>query len=342
MKDLKGAWVYHTNIFNQGTSFESSPIVVDGIMYLTGPQSQVYALDARNGQEKWKYTPNIDVLGLPLCCGQVNRGVAVGDGLVFVGQVDAKLTALNQDTGEVAWSVQVDDPRAGYSETMAPVYYDGLVYIGVSGAEYEIRGHVTAYDAKTGDQVWRFYTIPGPGEFGHDTWPQDNDMWKYGGGSMWQAPAIDPDLGMLYIQVGNPSPDLDGTMRAGDNLFTESIVALDLKSGERKWHFQEVHHDIWDYDTVSPNVLFDVEMDGKTVKGLGQAGKTGWVYLLNRETGEPLVGIEEKPVPQMESSIPPPRNPSRLVTPSCRWSARRRSATTRWAASSLRSAANRS
>ena len=183
---------------------------------------------------------------------------------------------------------------------MAPVYYDGLVYIGVSGAEYEIRGHVTAYDAKTGDQVWRFYTIPGPGEFGHDTWPQDNEMWKYGGGSMWQAPAIDPELGMLYIQVGNPSPDLDGTMRAGDNLFTESVVALDLKSGERKWHFQEVHHDIWDYDTVSPNVLFDVEIDGKTVKGLGQTGKTGWVYLLNRETGEPLVGIEEKPVPQME------------------------------------------
>ena len=300
VKDLKGAWVYHTNIYSQGTSFESSPIVIDGVMYLTGPQSQVYALDARNGQEKWKYTPNIDVLGLPLCCGQVNRGVAVGDGLVFVGQVDAKLTALNQDTGEVAWSVQVDDPRAGYSETMAPVYYDGLVYIGVSGAEYEIRGHVTAYDAKTGDQVWRFNTIPGPGEFGHDTWPQDNEMWKYGGGSMWQAPAIDPELGMLYIQVGNPSPDLDGTMRAGDNLFTESVVALDLKSGERKWHFQEVHHDIWDYDTVSPNVLFDVEIDGKTVKGLGQTGKTGWVYLLNRETGEPLVGIEEKPVPQME------------------------------------------
>jgi alcohol dehydrogenase (cytochrome c) len=299
VKDLKGAWVYHTNIYSQGTSFESSPIVVGGAMYLTGPQSQVYAVDARNGQEKWKYTPNIDVLGLPLCCGQVNRGVAVAEGLVFVGQVDGKLTALKQDTGEVAWSVDVGDPRAGYSETMAPIYYDGLVYIGISGAEYEIRGYVTAYDAKSGDQVWRFYTIPGPGEFGHETWPQDNEMWKYGGGSMWQSPAVDPALGMLYIQVGNPSPDLDGTMRAGDNLFTESIVALDLKTGERKWHFQEVHHDIWDYDTVSPNVLFDVQIDGKDVKGIGQAGKTGWVYLLNRETGEPLVGIEEKPVPQM-------------------------------------------
>jgi alcohol dehydrogenase (cytochrome c) len=300
VKDLKGAWVYHTNVYSSGTSFESVPIVVDGVMYLTGPQSQVYALDARNGQEKWKYVPTIqDLVSLPLCCGQVNRGVAVGDGLVFVGQVDGKLTALKQDTGEVAWSVDVGDPRAGYSETMAPIYFDGMVYIGVSGAEYEIRGYVTAYDAKSGDQVWRFYTIPEPGQPGSETWPQDNEMWKYGGGSMWQSPAVDPDLGMLYIQVGNPSPDLDGTMRAGDNLFTESIVALDLKTGEYKWHFQEIHHDIWDYDTVSPNVLFDVQIDGRTVKGLGQAGKTGWVYLLNRETGEPLVGIEEKPVPQM-------------------------------------------
>ena len=172
-----------------------------------GLRRSTRAMVRRNGSTPRTSTSS----GLPLCCGQVNRGVAVGDGLVFVGQVDAKLTALNQDTGEVAWSVQVDDPRAGYSETMAPVYYDGLVYIGISGAEYEIRGHVTAYDAKTGDQVWRFYTIPGPGEFGHETWPQDNEMWKYGGGSMWQAPAIDPELGMLYIQVGNPSPDLDGT-----------------------------------------------------------------------------------------------------------------------------------
>ncbi|MFN8594511.1 MAG: PQQ-dependent dehydrogenase, methanol/ethanol family [Thermomicrobiales bacterium] len=300
VKNLKGAWVYHTNVFSGGTSFESSPIVVDGVMYLTGPQSQVYAVDARNGQEKWKYIPTIEgVESLPLCCGQVNRGVAVGDGMVFVGQVDAKLTALDAKTGKVAWSVQVDDPRAGYSETMAPIFYDGKVYIGVSGAEYEIRGHVTAYDAKTGDQVWRFYTIPGPGEAGHDTWPQDNEMWKYGGGSVWQAPALDPDLGLLYIAVGNPSPDLDGTQRAGDNLYTESIVALDLKSGQPKWHFQEVHHDIWDYDTVSPNVLFDVKMNDKTVKGIGQAGKTGWVYLLDRETGKPLVGIDEKAVPQM-------------------------------------------
>jgi alcohol dehydrogenase (cytochrome c) len=299
VKNLKGAWTYKIGTMSPATSFESSPIIIDGVMYLTGPHSEVYALNAKTGQELWKYIPEMQgIEALPLCCGQVNRGVAVAEGKVFVGQLDAKLTALDQKTGAVAWSVQVDDPRAGYSETMAPVYHDGLVYIGVSGAEYEIRGHATAYEAATGKQVWRFYTIPAPGEFGHETWPQDTDMWKYGGGSVWQAPAIDPDLGTIYITVGNPSPDLDGSIRPGDNLFTESIVALDLKTGQRKWHFQEIHHDIWDLDTVSPNILFDTKINGKDVKGLAQAGKSGWVYLLDRETGKPLVPINEKPVPQ--------------------------------------------
>jgi PQQ-dependent dehydrogenase (methanol/ethanol family) len=268
-------------------------------MYLTGPQSQVYALDATTGKELWKYIPKIQGLeALPLCCGQNNRGVAVGDGLVFVGQVDAKLTALDAQTGQVKWSIQVADPRAGYSETMAPVFYDELVYIGISGAEYEIRGFVTAYKADSGAQAWRFYTVPGPGQPGHESWPQNNDMWKYGGGSVWQVPAIDPSLGLMYIVVGNPSPDLDGSKRAGDNLFTESIVALDLKTGAYKWHYQEIHHDIWDYDTISPAVLFDVDVNGKMVKGLGQAGKTGWVYLLDRTNGKPIVPIGEKPAPQ--------------------------------------------
>jgi alcohol dehydrogenase (cytochrome c) len=298
--NLKGAWTYHTGGNSSATSFESSPVVVDGTMYLTGPQSQVYALDATNGAEKWRYVPEYSGLAaLPLCCGQVNRGVGFGAGKVFVGQLDAKLTALDASTGQVVWSVQDDDPRAGYSQTMAPLYWNGMVFIGVSGAEYEIRGHVTAYDANSGQQMWRFFTVPAPGEFGSDTWPSGTDMWKFGGGSVWQSPALDPDLGMLYVTVGNPSPDLDGSQRAGDNLFTESIVALDAKTGTRKWHFQEIHHDIWDYDVTSPNVLFDVQMNGKTVKALGEAGKTGWVYLLDRESGTPLVGIDERLVPQI-------------------------------------------
>jgi quinohemoprotein ethanol dehydrogenase len=299
---LKGAWTYKTGAVSNATSFESSPVVVGGVMYLTGPQSQVYALDAKTGRQLWTYAPemaNIDAL--PLCCGQVNRGVAVGEGKVFLARLDARLEALDQATGRSLWNVEVDDPRAGYTETMAPLYHDGKVIVGVSGAEYEIRGHVTAYDAATGNQIWRFYTIPGPGQFGYETWPQSNDMWQYGGGSMWQTPAIDPDLGLLYIMVGNPSPDLDGSIRPGDNLFTESIVALDVRNGTRRWHFQQIKHDIWDLDTVSPNILFDVDMGGgRLVKGLGQAGKTGWVYLLNRENGVPLVGIQERPVPQNE------------------------------------------
>jgi len=295
---LKGAWTFHVEGSSAATSLETSPVVVDGTMYVTGPQSQVYALDAKTGSQLWRYAPDLSSsVALPLCCGQVNRGVGYGGGKVYVAQLDAKLVALDAKTGQVAWSAQDDDPRAGYSETMAPLYWNGMVFVGISGAEYEIRGHVTAYDASSGQQVWRFNTIPGPGDFGGDSWPAGSDIWKYGGGSMWQTPALDPDLGLLYITVGNPSPDLDGSVRAGDNLFTESIVALDAKSGTRKWHFQEVHHDIWDYDVVSPNVLFDVQTNGKTVKGIGQAGKTGWVYLLDRQTGAPLVGIDERQVP---------------------------------------------
>ena len=308
--NLKGAWTFHTGSASSATSFESSPIVVDGTMYLTGPQSQVYALDARSGNQLWKYMPELsDIASLPLCCGQVNRGVGFGQGRVFVGQLDAKLVALDAGSGQVVWSVQDDDPRVGYSQTMAPLYWNGMVFIGVSGAEYEIRGHVTAYDANTGQQLWRFFTIPAPGEFGNETWPAGTDMWKFGGGSVWQTPALDPDLGLLYVTVGNPSPDLDGSPRAGDNLFTESIVALDAKTGSRKWHFQEVHHDIWDYDVVSPNVLFDVAVNGKTVKGIGQTGKTGWVYLLDRQTGTPIVGIDEKVVPQIGQQQTAPTQP---------------------------------
>jgi alcohol dehydrogenase (cytochrome c) len=307
---LKGAWTFHTNAFSAATSFESSPIVVGGIMYLTGPQSQVWALDARTGQQLWAYIPDMsDVADLPLCCGQVNRGVAVGQGKVFVAQLNARLVALDAQSGQVIWNTQVDDPQLGFSETMAPVYFDGLVYIGVSGAEYEIRGHVTAYDGGNGQQVWRWFTIPAPGEPGSETWPADSDAYKAGGGSVWQAPAIDPRLGLLYVTVGNPSPDLDGTQRPGDNLYTESMVALDLKSGQRRWHFQQIHHDIWDYDSVSPNVLFDVNLNGSAVLGIGEAGKTGWVYLLDRVTGQPLLGIDETAVPQDATQHTSPTQP---------------------------------
>jgi alcohol dehydrogenase (cytochrome c) len=217
---------------------------------------------------------------------------------VYVGQLDGKLVALDQKTGKVEWSVQAEGWQDGLVITAAPLYYDGLVIVGFAGAEFAIRGRVKAFDAKTGKLVWTFYTVPGPGELGADTWPPDNAVWKHGGASVWQTPAVDPDLGLIYFSTGNPGPDYNGAVRKGDNLFTASIVALDAKTGKYRWHFQQVHHDIWDYDGPSPVVLFDLEYGGVLRKGIAEASKTGWVYILDRTNGKPLVGIDEKAVPQ--------------------------------------------
>ena len=160
------------------------------------------------------------------------------------------------------------------------------------------RGRVKAYDAKDGRLVWTFYTIPGPGEPGHETWPKGSDAWKYGGASVWQTPAIDPELGLVYFSTGNAGPDYNGAVRAGDNLYAVSMVAIDAKTGKYRWHFQQVHHDIWDYDAVNPVILMDVNVGGRTRKAIAEVGKTGWAYILDRQTGKPLIGIDERPVPQ--------------------------------------------
>ncbi|MGY8795455.1 MAG: outer membrane protein assembly factor BamB family protein, partial [Woeseiales bacterium] len=208
------------------------------------------------------------------------------------------MVAISQSDGEVLWSVQAERWQDGYTITSAPLYYNGLVITGFAGAERATRGRVKAYNAVDGSHVWTFYTIPAPGEFGNETWPQDNEAWRYGGGSVWETPAVDPELGLIYFSTANANPDLDGSYRAGDNLFSASVVALDAMSGEYRWHYQTVHHDIWDYDMSTDVVLFDLDMENRLRKGLGAAGKTGWVYILDRETGEPIVGIEELPVPQ--------------------------------------------
>lgn len=300
VKDLKGAWTFHTGTGFLPASLETSPIVRDGIMYITGPHSQVWALDARTGKEMWAFDPKVpNPLSQPTCCGQDNRGVDVGDGMVYVATLDGRLIAVDAKSGTQKWAVRVADPLIGETETMAPRYYDGLVFIGVSGAEYTMRGRLTAHDAKTGNEIWRFNTIPGPGEPGHETWPQDNNTWASGGASVWSTPSIDPELGLLYFVIANPNPDVDGSMRAGDNLYSDSIVALDYKTGKMTWYFQTIHHDIWDYDATNPVVLFDVEMNGQLVKALGHAGRNGWLFLLKRDDGTPLVGINEQAVPQL-------------------------------------------
>jgi quinohemoprotein ethanol dehydrogenase len=298
--DLKGVW--HTHLDDSGVatkySAEAQPLVYKGTMYVVSGADDVFAIDVKSGEQLWKYEAKLPAQIDTVCCGWTNRGVALGDGMVFLGQLDGQLVALDQMTGEVKWKAAVGKWQNGETVTSAPLYYEGRVYSGVSGGEFGIRGRVTAFDAKTGKLDWKFWTVPGPGEKGHETWPAQGDSWKHGGAPVWNTPAVDPELGLIYFSTGNASPDLNGSGRPGDNFYNSSIVAIDAETGKYKWHFQQVHHDIWDYDAPSPVVLWDAEVDGKPVKGLSEPGKTGWLYMLDRETGKPIHGIVEKAVPQ--------------------------------------------
>ena len=297
---LKGVW--RARLRGSGVapkySGEGQPVVYDGTVYMSTGANDVFALSLDTGEILWQYVANLSPDLPAVCCGWNNRGVAVSEDKVFIGRLDARLVALDRKTGEEVWSVQAERWEENFSITPAPVYYDGMVITGFAGADRGTRGRVKAYDADDGTLLWTFYTIPGPGEPGHETWPQHNDSWKYGGGSVWQTPAIDPELGLVYISTGNAGPDYNGAVRPGDNLYTVSIVAVELKTGKYRWHFQQVHHDIWDYDSPNPVVLMDLRMDGGVRKALVEVGKTGWAYILDRETGEPIIGIDERPVPQ--------------------------------------------
>jgi len=297
---LKAVWRRSLGGSGVGVKYsgEAQPIVHEGVVYVITGADDVFAIGADSGEILWRYEAKLDETISVVCCGWTSRGVGLGDGRVYVGQLDGKLVALDQRTGAVVWSTQAERWQEGFSITSAPLYYDGLVITGFAGAEYGIRGRVKAYDAKTGAHVWTFYTIPGPGEVGHDTWPKDNRVWEHGGASVWHTPAVDPQLGLLYFSTGNPGPDFNGAVRAGDNLFSVSIVAVEAKTGAYRWHFQQVRHDIWDYDASNPVVLFDLEVGGRVRNGIAQASKTGWVYILDRTNGRPLVGIEDRPVPQ--------------------------------------------
>jgi quinohemoprotein ethanol dehydrogenase len=301
--ELEGAWHIHLHGSGLATKYsaEATPIVYEGTMYVPTGADDVFAIDVKSGEILWAYEAKLPEQISTICCGWNNRGVAIGDGLVYVPRLDGRVVALDQQTGKVKWTSEVGKWQNGETITSAPLYYNGRVYIGVSGGEFGIRGRLTAFDAKTGKLDWRFYTTPGPGETGHGTWPAGSHSWNHGGAPVWNTPAVDPKLNTLYFSTGNASPDLNGSGRPGENLFTTAIVALDPETGRYKWHFQEVHHDIWDYDAPSPVVLWDAEVEGEMVHGLSEPGKTGWLYMLNRETGKPIHGIEEKPVPQNKS-----------------------------------------
>ena len=298
--NLKGVWRTHLKGSGLGPQYsgEAQPIVYRGVAYVVTGANDVFALSVDSGEILWEYRANLDPANNAVCCGWTSRGVGLGDGKIFVGQLDGKLVALDQRNGNVLWSVQAERWQEGFTITSAPLYYDGLVITGFAGGERGIRGRVKAFSAKDGALAWTFYTIPGPGELGHDTWPQDNEIWMDGGAPVWHTPAVDPELGLVYFGTGNPGPDYNGSVRRGDNLFSTSIVAVDAATGEYRWHFQQVHHDLWDYDAAAPPTLFDLTIDGMLRKGIAQASKTGWVYVLDRVTGAPLVGIEERAVPQ--------------------------------------------
>jgi quinohemoprotein ethanol dehydrogenase len=288
---------------------QAQPIVFGNSIYVMTGEGDTFSVDIDSGKVNWEYKPNVDSKLARPCCGWPGRGVALGDGKVFIGLLDSRLVALDQRTGAVVWSIQAEDPKAGYSIADAPLYYDGLVITGFAGSDLGTRGRLKAYDAKTGELRWTFYTVPGPGEFGHDTWPRNNDVWKHGGAAIWQTPAVDPELGLIYFSTANPGPVLNGALRKGDNLFSVSIVALEVKTGKYRWHFQEVHHDMWDYDAPNPVILFDAPYHGKVRKGIAEAGKTGWVYILDRTTGKPLLGMKETPVMQLAQQFTSPTQP---------------------------------
>jgi glucose dehydrogenase len=349
VKRLAPQWIFQSGV---SATFQATPIVADGVMYVSLPFSHVVALNAQTGRELWRY--NHKRRTDKMCCGPANRGVAVAYGKVFIGTVDARLIALDQKTGKIAWDIPLvddvegvtertdqlaaDDPlrkqrvtgSTGVGANMAPIVYKGKVVIGITGVGYGLHldsgrsgaplgavigiagqsqraGFYAAFDANTGRKIWQFDSTPAQGweglfrtvtpdgaplerDIAHEkaTLAQYKDAWKRGGGSAWTTPAVDPASGLMYLGIGNPSPQMDDVTRPGDNLYTVSLVAVDVETGQRRWHYQQVPHDMWGYDVASPPVLFDAAADGITVPAVGQASKTGWLYVLDRRDGRLL------------------------------------------------------
>ena len=313
VKNLRPEFMFQTEVRE---SMETAPIVVDGIMYMTTSYNHVYALDAVTGKEFWHYKHKMGAI-TTFCCGPNNRGVAIEGGKLFMGTLDAKLVSLDAKTGKLLWETEIADPEKGYSETMAPTVVDGKVLIGTNGGEYGIRGFVKAFDSATGKLLWTFYTIP---EKGHEGVWAENDatgrntkrdipaekaqlarnssFYQTLGGGVWMNPAVDLKTRTIFFVAGNPAPDLYGAERPGDNLYTNSMVAVNLDTGAYKWHSQYIAHDVWDLDAVSPPILMDVkDKSGKMIPAVIHGGKTGHIYVHDRETGA-LIRFSEAMIPQ--------------------------------------------
>ena len=274
---------------NSLDGLEATPVVSGGVMYVTGAHSHVYAFDAANGQRLWHWAPEEpEGLGTVLCCGPVNRGVAVYGDLVYVLTLDARLVALKKDSGEVAWEKVIDDWKKGISATGAPYVVKGMVVVGIAGGEYGVRGYVRAYDARSGAEQWTTHTIPGPGEPGNESWP--GDTWKTGGGATWQSGAYDPALDLIYWGTGNPGP-WNSDLRKGDNRWTASLIAMDAATGKIRWGFQYTPNDGWDYDGNNAPILADITVGGKKVKAALQTNRNGFFYVLDRVSGKFIYAV---------------------------------------------------
>jgi alcohol dehydrogenase (cytochrome c) len=306
-------WIFQTP---RRSRFETTPLVLDGIMYITGPDgSDVYALDAGTGRQLWVYSRKLPT-DLVLCCGLVNRGLAFLENTLFLATLDAHVIALNARDGSVLWDVRAADYREGYSFTLAPLAIKDKIIVGISGGVFGARGFIEAYDARTGKVAWRFYTVPSPEEPGGHTW--EGDSWKTGGGGAWLTGTFDPDLNLIYWGVGNPAPAFDANARKGDNLYTNSIVALNPDTGKLAWHYQATPHDTHDWDAAQVPVLIDLPLEGKPRKLLVQANRNGFYYVLDRTNGQVLsarpygrvtwareVGRDGRPVRLPESEATP-------------------------------------
>ena len=324
---LKVAWIFQTEVVE---SMETTPIVVNDVMYVTTSFNHVYALNAGTGKEIWHYKHKMGPI-TTYCCGPNNRGVAVYDNMVYMGTLDAQLVALDARDGSLVWKSQIAEPELGYSETMAPTAVNGKILIGTNGGEYGIRGFVKAYDAKSGNLLWTFHSIPtnSVGVWAtHDATGRNmlrdiaaekealkrlGDPYKTLGGGVWQNPAVDLKTNRIFFVAGNPSPDLDGSIRPGDNLYTNSLISVDLNTGKYVCHFQYIAHDVWDLDAVSPVILTDVkDKSGNTIPGALHAGKTGHVYVHNRDDCS-LIRYSDAMVPQENMWVLPTKDGARML-----------------------------
>jgi alcohol dehydrogenase (cytochrome c) len=286
VKNLEQQWIFQARSLEK---FEATPLVVDGIMYTVQAPNDVVALDAATGRIFWTYSWTPEAAARP-CCGRVNRGVAVLGDTLFMATIDARLIAIDAKNGRPLWNIQIAPPDKGYAMTLAPLVMKDKVIVGTAGGEYGIRGFIAGYDVKTGKEAWKFYTIPGPGEPGHETWPAKSNAWEHGGASVWVTGSYDPDLNLTYWGIGNPGPDWNGDPRPGDNLYSCSVVALDVDTGKLKWYYQFSPHDEFDFDSTQVPVLADIQWQGSPRKVMLWANRNGFFYVLDRATGQFLLG----------------------------------------------------